>query len=123
MLLAINSGREQFAIFLVQQGVDPNSMDDGGIAALHYSLQAGISALNGAQHDPQIAAGVDALWRPNLIELIPALLNHGANPNIRISKLVPRPIQNKPKVSFKGIDSIHTRGCHRRCPDHEVASG
>jgi len=103
LLLAINSGREQFAIFLVQHGADPNSVDAGGISALHYSLQAGISALNGAQHDPQIAAGVDALWRPNMVELIPALLSHGANPNIRISKLVPRPIQNKPKVSLKGF--------------------
>ncbi len=104
LILAINSGREQFAIFLVQQGIDPNAVDSGGISALHYTLQAGISALNGAQHDPQIAAGngVESLWRPNMTELIEALLDHGANPNIRISKLVPRPIQNKPKVFLRG---------------------
>lgn len=102
--VAINSGREQFAIFLVEQGANPNAADNRGMTALHYALQQGISNLNGATHDP-LSGALDFLFRPHMAELVNVLLDHGANPNVRILKRVsPLTIffQDKPKISLIG---------------------
>ena len=102
LLVAIDSGREQFGVFLVGKGADPNAVDNRGVSALHFTVQQGLSDLNGVAHDPQYAA-TDYLFRPNMIELAEALLNHGANPNIGILKRIPPlRIGDRPKVSLIG---------------------
>jgi len=100
--VAINSGREQFAIFLAEQGANTNAVDNRGMTALHYALMQGISDLNNVPHDPRSGA-LDFLFRPNMAELVKVLLDHGANPNARISKRLP-PLTNndQPKISLTG---------------------
>jgi ankyrin repeat protein len=102
LLLAIHSGREKFAIFLVEQGANPNVVDAHGMTALHYALQQGISDLDGSSHDPRYGA-LDFLFRPNMTELVQALLEHGANPNARILKRVNQlTISERPKINLTG---------------------
>ena len=100
--VAINSGREQFAIFVVEQGANPNAVDNRGLTALHYALQRGISDLNNVSHDPRSGA-LDFLFRPNMGELVKVLLDHGANPNARISKRVaPLTNNDQPTINLVG---------------------
>ena len=102
LMLAIHSGREKFAILLVEQGANPNAVDAHGMTALHYALQQGMSVLDGSSHDPRYAA-LDFLFRPNMTELVQALLDHKANPNSRILKRVnPLTISERPKVNLTG---------------------
>ena len=102
LFLAIHSGREQFAIFLLERGANPNAVDALGMSPLHYALVEGISDLNGAWRDPH-HGGIDFVFRPNMAELLQALLSHGANPNIRILKRVPPLMaQQRPNISLIG---------------------
>ena len=76
LLMASASGQEEFAIFLLNNGADPNAWD-GGSAAIHYALLRGFAnAIPRANY-------VAFLFRPNMGELVKALLAHGADPNVR----------------------------------------
>jgi ankyrin repeat protein len=67
------SGHESVAVYLLGAGADPNAVDDAGRTALHYAVQT-------RRHD-----------------LLNALLAHGANPNMRITRVFPR-------INFGEID-------------------
>jgi ankyrin repeat protein len=67
------SGHESLAMFLLAAGANPNAADDAGRTALHY-------AVRNARHD-----------------LLKALLAHGANPNVRLTRVFPR-------INFGEID-------------------
>ena len=82
LLLASASGQEAFAIFLLEKGANPNARDQSGATALHYAVLKGITALNGVV----LANYVSHFYRPNMLELVKALLAHGANPNVRLVK-------------------------------------
>jgi len=66
LLLASASGQQEISLFFLEKGADPNATDARGFTALHYT----------------------ALRRNNL-ELLKALLAHGANPNARVVKGYP----------------------------------
>ena len=83
LLLATDCGQEAFAIFLVERGANVNATDPNGLTALHYALRRGVSILRAAIHDPQFGQ-MDYVLRPDMRELVNALLDHGANPNARI---------------------------------------
>ncbi len=79
LLMASASGHESLAIFLLEKGADPNAWD-GGAAAIHYALLRGMATIGSVPR----ANYVSFLFRPNLTELVKALLGRGANPNVRL---------------------------------------
>jgi ankyrin repeat protein len=85
LLMAAASGHEALAIFLLENGADPNAIDEGGATALHYTVLKGIASMNGVS----LQNYVSYLFRPSMLELVTALLARGANPNARITKGVP----------------------------------
>jgi ankyrin repeat protein len=102
LLLAIDSGRDSFAQFLIEKGADPNAADADGLTALHYSLRKGISLLRGGT-DNSNNANQEYLFRPNMQELIKALLDHGANPNARITRNLKRlGVNDRPMLGLAG---------------------
>ena len=86
LVVASASGHEELALFLLKQGADPNAADGYGITAMHYSLNEGLRAISGVRRKPTDRFG----WvRPNMPELMKALLAKGADPNARIRKEFP----------------------------------
>ncbi len=81
LLVASASGHEALSILLLEEGADPNAANRDGITALHYALLKGLSTASGVRFDPAVAHW----FRPNMLELVEALLAHGANPNARIA--------------------------------------
>jgi len=105
LLFATDSGREEFAIFLLEKGANPNAKDRDGLTALHYSLRRGISLLRFVVHDLAFTplGGLEYLLRPDMPGLIKALLEHGADPNARISKDLPKlRINDMPHLGLAG---------------------
>jgi uncharacterized protein len=98
LLLATASGHEGVAIFLAEKGADPNAKDAYGIAALHYAIQKGLSILGAVQYVPV----AQYLFRPNMPELVKALLAHGADPNARIAKPKKLSLSVGPRASMAG---------------------
>ena len=82
LVLASASGREALAIFLLEKGAAPNAADADGATALHYAVVRGITPLNGVV----FANYVSHFYRPNMVELVKALLAHGADPNVQLVK-------------------------------------
>ena len=81
LLIASASGHEAFSISLLEHGANPNSTDRNGITPLHYAIMNGL-----AETASGISMGhVAYLRRPNMVELVKALLAHGANPNARLT--------------------------------------
>ncbi|MCH7979727.1 MAG: ankyrin repeat domain-containing protein, partial [Acidobacteria bacterium] len=86
LVVATASGHEELAVFLLEQGADPNATDGFGISAMHYALHEGLLTLMGAKRSSTDRFG----WlRPNMPELVKTLLAHGADPNARIEKNFP----------------------------------
>ncbi len=86
LLIAINSGRVPFALFLLEQGADARvSSARNGESALHMAISIG---------GRQIGFDPDAPVRepPKKLELIQALLARGADPNVRASRVTLRSI-------------------------------
>jgi len=81
LIIAIASGYEDLAVLLLNHGADPNIRDAWGIAPLHYAVHKGVLILNNFMPSETDRFG----WsRPNMPELVQALLDHGADPNVRI---------------------------------------
>jgi ankyrin repeat protein len=96
LVVATHSGHEALARFLLDKGADPNGADAYGITAMHYALLKGLARVSGVRP----ISGAGYLYRPNMPDLIKALLEHGANPNARIAKFPPMPNTRQ----FKAID-------------------
>jgi ankyrin repeat protein len=108
LVVAAASGHESMALYLLEQGADPNATDAYGITPLHYALHDGLLAVTSYKSMSTDSFG----WlRPNLPALAKALLAKGADPNARIAKDFPpydyAPIarsngNNLPQVSLVG---------------------
>ena len=96
LVVATHSGHEALALFLLEKGADSNAADAYGITALHYAVLKGLARVSGVRP----ISGADYVYRPNMPELVKALLAHGANPNARVAKFPPMPNTRQ----FKLID-------------------
>ena len=87
LTVATASGHEGLAIFLLEEGSDPNVADANGITPLHYALARGMAEIISAA--PTSAYDDSYKVRPsNMRDLTKALLDHGADPNVRIKKVL-----------------------------------
>jgi ankyrin repeat protein len=84
LLIASESGQEALSIFLLDKGADPNAADEFGFTALDFALMRGLVQVTGVRLLP--FTRTTYLFRPNMVDLVKALLAHGANPNARIKK-------------------------------------
>ena len=78
LVVATASGREALALFLLENGADPNAADAYGRTALHYAVPRGWAAIDSFFYRPF------HVRPPDMPELVKALLSHGANPNVQI---------------------------------------
>ena len=81
LVIASSGGHFDLALFLLQMGADPNSVDDTGLTALHHAAGEGLSLLDGVIYDP-----VYRIQPKNSLELAKALLEAGTNVNAQIQK-------------------------------------
>jgi uncharacterized protein len=85
LVVAAASGNEDLALFLLEHGANPNVADRNGITALHQAARNGLEALTGVRYDKTYRVRPPNMWR-----LAKALLQRGANSNVRIIKDVSR---------------------------------
>ena len=107
LIVATASGHQKLAQFLLEKGADPNFTDGYGITALHYALHKGLLTLAGFKPSDTDSFG----WlRPNMPDLVQALLAHGADPNARIENnfanldhpFLARASEDHPQVDLAG---------------------
>lgn len=110
--IALASGHEQLALFLIERGADPNIADAWGATPLHYALYRGLLILN--RYKP-----VDTEYlgweRQNMPRVVAALLEAGADPGATIDKSYPymehpfiaRGADLPPQVSPIGATALH----------------
>lgn len=86
LMIAIASGNEELASYLLKQGANPNAKDAWGATALHYALYEGLLILNRWKPTDTEHLG----WRrKNMPRLVEALLERGADPAARIQYSFP----------------------------------
>src|SRR5262249_56835066 len=94
LLVATMRGQVPFALFLLEQGAEPN-VADAGMTPLHW---ASTTWENGTANPvygfEEPMAGIPD--RQGKLRLVSALLAHGANPNARVTR---------PKPAFAGGDT------------------
>jgi uncharacterized protein len=81
--VASASGREDFSIYLLEHGAEPNAADEFGFTALHYAIQKGLSDVSSVQYKPGFVVP------SNMPRLAKALLARGANPNAQVGRDYP----------------------------------
>ena len=88
LLVASSSGHEALSIFLLDKGADANAAEEHGLTAMHFAIMKGLAIISRIRLQKRNEqAGSPHLNRPNMVELVKALLARGADPNARVKKL------------------------------------
>ena len=82
LVLATASGQEAMALFLLEQGANPNGIDAYGRTALHYAVPAGWAAIDSFFYRPFH----DKTRLPDMPNLVKSLIAHKANLDAQIAK-------------------------------------
>ena len=98
LLMAAASGHEHLALFLLENGADPNAHDGTGATAMHYSLLKGMALVGAVSTKLAVNRYV---FRPNMVDLIRALVRRGADPDAQLLR-DPRLPGNTPRFSLVG---------------------
>jgi ankyrin repeat protein len=80
LLIASLSGYEKLSVYLLDKGANPNAADENGFTALHFAMLKGVALITRVQPHSY----TPFLNRPNMTELIKALLAHKGDPNAQI---------------------------------------
>lgn len=107
LILALASGHEKLAEYLIEHGADPNATDAWGLAPLHYALHGGLQNFAGMQSTPSDRLGWLRINSPRLVRL---LLDRGADPNAAVRHSLPfldhdfigRTTEDFPQVDMTG---------------------
>lgn len=83
LVVAATGGHEKLALLLLERGADPKATDAYGATALHYAARPGMLELTGFEFY------AERLPPPNLMELVGALLDRGADPNAQMKANFP----------------------------------
>ena len=110
LVLAVVNGNEDVALYLLDNGADPNLTDCYGMTPLHWAVQEGLARLYG------MPSRTDKFWiYPQSARLVKALLDKGADPDIRTQRDLPpydihrfaRSRNNDiPQVRFAGVTPL-----------------
>ncbi len=111
MIIALKSGHENMARFLLDNGANPDARDAWGISALHYALHKGVLIINTFRPANTHYFGWE---RHNMPGMVRALLEKGANPDPRISYSLPyhndpffaRAMEDPPQVDPVGATPL-----------------
>jgi ankyrin repeat protein len=114
-LVATESGHEELAAFLLEQGANPNAADGTGSTALHYAVQIQAESRYLGAYPVQI----DLRHKAAKLELVTALLTRGANPNARVAKNLPRPPGDP--GGFSGVSLAGATPCFLAAANGDVA--
>jgi len=86
LILASASGHEDMALFLLENGADPDMQNAMGLAPLHYAVHEGLLVLSSYRPTATDKFG----WtRKNMPNLLKELLAHGADPDPRMKYSIP----------------------------------
>ena len=85
LVIATAAGHEEFALFLLDKGANPNVKDGWGVTPLHYALHEGVLIMNGYAKTATDHLGWERRNMPGLVE---ALLDAGADPEARVEASV-----------------------------------
>lgn len=99
LVVASGSGHESLAIFLLEKGANPNAVDRFGTTALHYAM---LKAITPYQDITSSLSYLSYMFRPNLVELVKALLEQGANPNARLVRTTRLPNSKSAMITLAG---------------------
>jgi ankyrin repeat protein len=80
LVIAIINAHFDLAAMMVEKGADPNVVDTSGMAALYAAVDMHTLGPMLSRPGPKVTDTLDAA------ALVPVLLKHGANPNLRLKK-------------------------------------
>ena len=112
LLVAIINTHYALAKYLLEHGADPNATDDKGRASLYAAIDMRNMEWSTRPAPPEKDTLSD-------LEIITALLDHGANPNARLAKKIP--LRGQPSFDGRWANAIGATPFWRAAQSDDVA--
>jgi ankyrin repeat protein len=111
ILVAVMNGHYGLAKFLLEKGADPNAADGKGRAALYAAVDMRNLEWSTRPAPPERDKVTE-------LDLIEALLDHGANPNLRLTKKIP--LRGQPSFDGRWANMIGATPLWRAAQSDDV---